>query len=108
MYLLNALLILSMNGLSLENQNEVLKIIEKLLANYESLDHWKSRIGEQYSTNKKKDVEIETVTDLNMEEIQQNKEAALENLEQEHNKQYAQTNFESGESCTSDKNEDGH
>ena len=43
-----------------------------------------------------------------MEEIQQNKEAALENLEQEHNKQYAQTNFESGESCTSDKNEDGH
>ena len=47
MDILNASLILSMNGLSLENQNEVLKIVEKSLANYESLDHWKSRIGEQ-------------------------------------------------------------
>lgn len=82
MDILNASLILSMNGLSLENQNEVLKIVEKSLANYESLDHWKSRIGEKYSSNKKKDVEIETVIDLNKEEIQQNKEVALENLEQ--------------------------
>ena len=45
MDLLNPLLMLSMNGPSLENKNEVLKIVEKSAANYESLDHPKNRIG---------------------------------------------------------------
>ena len=43
-----------------------------------------------------------------MEENQQNTEAALENLEQEHNKEYIQTNFESDESCSSEKDKNDY
>ena len=45
MNLLNALLMMPMSGPSLENENEVLKIVEKAVGNYESLDHQKHRIG---------------------------------------------------------------
>ena len=51
--LLNALLMLPMNGPSLENKNEVLKILEKSVTNYQSLDHWKNKVGGKYNTNKK-------------------------------------------------------
>ena len=51
--LLNALLMLPMNGPSLENKNEVLKILEKSVTNYQSLDHWENKVGGKYNTNKK-------------------------------------------------------
>lgn len=63
----------------------------------ESLDLWKNRICGKYNTNKKTDVAVQTVIDLNMEEIQQNIQTTLQNLEKEHNKEYIQTNFESDE-----------
>ena len=87
---------MSMSGPSLENENEVLKIVEKAVGNFESLDHQKHRIGWKY-TKKKSDVTVQTVTDINMEEIKQNTEVILKNLEQEHNKEYVKTNFESDE-----------
>ena len=70
----------------------------------ESLDRWKNRIGGKYSTNKKTDVAVQTVIDLNMEEIQENIQTTLENLEKEH-KEYIQTNFESDESYSSEEDE---
>ena len=90
MELLNALLILSINGPSLENKNEVLKIVKTAVANYESLDLLKNIIVGKYNANKKSDVAIQIVIDLKMEKNQQNTEAALENLEQEYNKKYIQ------------------
>ena len=98
MDLLNAVLMMSMNGPSPENKNKVLNIMEKAVLNYESLDHWKSRIGGIYNIKKESDVAVQAVVDLSMEEIQQNIEAALESLEQEHNKEHMQTNYESAES----------
>lgn len=88
MDLLDVVLMLSMNGPSPKNKNEVLKIMEKAVLNYESLDHWKNRIGGKYNTKKKSDVAVQTVVDLNMKKVQQNTEAALESPEQEHNKEY--------------------
>ena len=70
----------------------------------ESLDRWKNRIGGKYNTNKKTDVAVQTVIDLNMEEIQENIQTTLENLENEH-KEYIQTNFESDESYSSEEDE---
>ena len=90
MELLNALLILSINGPSLENKNEVLKIVKTAVANYESLDLLKNIIVGKYNANKKSDVAIQIVIDLKMEKNQQNTEVALENLEQEYNKKYIQ------------------
>ena len=97
-----------MNGPSLENENEVFKIVKKAVASYELLDHLKNRIGGKYNAIKKSDVAVQTVINLNMEENQQNAEAALENLEQEHNKEYIQTNFESDESCSSEKDKNDY
>ena len=70
----------------------------------ESLDLWKNRICGKYNTNKKTDVAVQTVIDLNMEEIQENIQTTLENLEKEH-KEYIQTNFESDESYSSEEDE---
>ena len=39
------------------------------------------------------------------EESQQNTEAAFENLEQEHSREYIQTNFESDKTCSSEEDE---
>ena len=72
MELLNALLILSINGPSLENKNEVLKIVKTAVANYESLDLLKNIIVGKYNANKKSDVAIQIVIDLKMEKNQQN------------------------------------
>ena len=58
-----------MNGPSFENNNKVLKIVEKAVGNYESLGHRKNRIGVKYNTNKKSDVAVQTVIDLNTEEF---------------------------------------
>ena len=66
----------------------------------------KNRIGEKYNTNKKIDVAVPTVIDLNMKKIQQNTEATLENLEQKHNKEYI--NFERDEICSSKEDEDDY
>ena len=81
---------LPINGPSLENKNEVLKIVETAVVNYESLVLLKNRIVGKYNANKKSDAAIQIVIDLKMEKNQQNTEAALENLEQEHNKRYIQ------------------
>ena len=62
------------------------------------MSHWITRnteLGENIL--KKSDVTVQTVTDINMEEIKQNTEVTLKNLEQEHNKEYIKTNFESDE-----------
>ena len=62
------------------------------------MSHWITRnteLGENIL--KKSDVIVQTVTDINMEEIKQNTEVTLKNLEQEHNKEYIKTNFESDE-----------
>ena len=74
-----------MNGLFLENEKEVLKIVEKAVANYECLDHRENRAEEIYKANKKCYLAVQTVIDLN-KEFQQNTEVTLENLEQEHSK----------------------
>ena len=66
----------------------------------------KNRIGEKYNTNKKIDVAVPTVIDLNMKKIQQNTEATLKNLEQKHNKEYI--NFERDEICSSKEDEDDY
>ena len=58
-----------MNGPSFENNNKVLKIVEKAVGNYESLGHRKNRIGVKYNNNKKSDVAVQTVIDLNTEEF---------------------------------------
>ena len=60
-----------------------------------------------YNTNKKSDVAVETVIDLNTEEIKQKIEAALENLEEEHYKGI-QIYFESDESCSSEEDKDDY
>ena len=49
---------LQMNGSSLENENELLKIVEKAVANYESLDDQINRVGEKYNANKKNVVAV--------------------------------------------------
>ena len=50
---------LPMNGSSLENENELLKIVEKAVANYESLDDQINRVGgEKYNANKKNVVAV--------------------------------------------------
>ena len=62
------------------------------------MSHWITRnteLGENIL--KKSDVTVQTVTDINMEEIKQNTEVTLKNLEQEHNKECIKTNFESDE-----------
>ena len=74
----------------------------------ESLDLWKNRICGKYNTNKKIDVAVQTVIDLNMEEIQQNIQTTLQNLKKEHNKEYIQTNFESDESYSSEEDENDY
>ena len=58
---------LPMNGSSLENENEVLKIVEKAVANYESLDDQINRVGEKYNANKKNVVAVQMVIGLHME-----------------------------------------
>ena len=108
MDLLNALLMLLMNGPSLKNEDEVLETVKKGVANYEPLLYQKSRIVEKYNTNKKSDIADQTVIDLNFKEIKQNTEATLENLEQEHDKKYIQTSSESDESCSSEEDEDSY
>ena len=72
------------------------------------MSHW--IIGKiesvEYNSNNKSDVAIQTVIDLNIEEVQQNTEPTQENLEQEHSQVYIQTNFESDESCSSEEDKD--
>ena len=58
---------LPMNGSSLENKNELLKIVEKAVANYESLDDQINRVGEKYNANKKNVVAVQMVISLHME-----------------------------------------
>ena len=58
---------LPMNGSSLENENELLKIVEKAVANYESLDDQINRVGEKYNANKKNVVAVQMVIGLQME-----------------------------------------
>lgn len=59
---------LPMNGSSLENENELLKIVEKAVANYESLDDQINRVGgEKYNANKKNVVAVQMVIGLHME-----------------------------------------
>ena len=58
---------LPMNGSSLENANELLKIVEKAVANYESLDDQINRVGEKYNANKKNVVAVQMVIGLHME-----------------------------------------
>lgn len=58
---------LPMNGSYLENKNELLKIVEKAVANYESLDDQINRVGEKYNANKKNVVAVQTVIGLHME-----------------------------------------
>ena len=59
---------LPMNGSSLENKNELLKIVEKAVANYESLDDQINRVGgEKYNANKKNVVAVQMVIGLHME-----------------------------------------
>ena len=69
------------------------------------MSHW--IIGKielvEYNSNNKSDVAVQTVIDLNIEEVQQNTEPTQENLEQEHSQVYIQTNFESDESCSSEE-----
>ena len=56
------------NGSSLENENELLKIVEKAVANYESLDDQINRVGgEKYNANKKNVVAVQMVIGLQME-----------------------------------------
>ena len=55
------------NGSSLENENELLKIVEKAVANYESLDDQINRVGEKYNANKKNVVAVQMVIGLHME-----------------------------------------
>ena len=88
MDLINALLMLSMNGPSLENEDKVLKYVERAVANYEPLDHQRNRIVQKYNINKKSDVAVQTVIYLNMEEIKQNTETTLDNPEQEHTNKF--------------------
>ena len=59
---------LPMNGSSLENENELLKIVEKAVANYEFLDDQINRVGgEKYNANKKNVVAVQMVIGLHME-----------------------------------------
>ena len=58
---------LPMNESSLENENELLKIVEKAVANYESLDDQINRVGEKYNANKKNVVAVQMVIGLHME-----------------------------------------
>ena len=58
---------LPMNWSSLENENELLKIVEKAVANYESLDDQINRVGEKYNANKKNVVAVQMVIGLHME-----------------------------------------
>ena len=58
---------LPMNGSYLENKNELLKIVEKAVANYESLDDQINRVGKKYNANKKNVVAVQTAIGLHME-----------------------------------------